>query len=115
MNRASGSATRRDTGAYQGFGDVFIELGKPANAATAYRRELDIGRAVHTVTYTQDGVNYRREYFASHPAKVMVLRFTADKPGAYTGSVRLDGPAQGQDRGRRQPPDLHRFAGRLQV
>lgn len=67
-----------------------IELGKPARfAATAYRRELDLDRAVHTVSYTQAGVNYRREYFASHPAGVIVLRFTADKPGAYTGSVLL--------------------------
>ena len=80
----------RDTGAYQGFGDVFIELGKPANALPAsYRRELDIGRAVHTVTYAQDGVKYRRESFASHPAGVIVLRFTADQPGRNTGSVRL--------------------------
>ena len=54
-----------------------------------YRRELDIDRAVHTVTYMKDGVNYRREAFASHPAKVMLFRFTADKPGALTGSVRL--------------------------
>ncbi|HXP60993.1 MAG TPA: glycoside hydrolase N-terminal domain-containing protein [Dongiaceae bacterium] len=79
-----------DTGAYQGFGDVFIELGKPGRATPAsYRRELDLGRAVHSVTYAQGGVNYRREYFASHPAGVMVLRFTADKPGVYAGSVRL--------------------------
>ena len=86
-----------DTGAYQGFGDVFIELDKPANATTtAYRRELDIGRAVHTVSYTQDGVNYRREYFASHPAGVMGLRFTADQRGAYTGSVLLTDLHQGR-------------------
>jgi alpha-L-fucosidase 2 len=77
-----------DTGAYQGFGEVFIELGE-GGIATAYRRELDISRAVHTVTYTQGGVNYRRQYFASHPANVIVLRLTADKPGACTGSVLL--------------------------
>jgi alpha-L-fucosidase 2 len=77
-----------DTGAYQGFGDLFIDLGEGA-APTAYRRELDLARAVHTVSYTRAGVNYRREYFASHPANVIVLRFTADKPGAYTGSVLL--------------------------
>ena len=67
-----------------------IELGKADKPTpAAYRRELDIGRAVHTVTYTQGGVNYRREYFASHPANVIVLRFTADQPGAYTGAVLL--------------------------
>ena len=77
-----------DTGAYQAFGDVFVELDGQTNAITTnYRRELDINRAGHTVSYTQNGVNYRREYFASHPANVIVLRFTADKPGAYSGSV----------------------------
>jgi len=61
----------------------------PLGTAAAYRRELDISRAVHTVTYPGRGVNYRREYFASHPAQVMVFRFTADKPGALTGTLTL--------------------------
>ncbi len=34
-------------------------------------------------------VHYRREYFASHPANVLVFRFSADRKGAYTGTVRL--------------------------
>ena len=80
----------KDTGAYQAFGDLFVEFTGASNAtATNYRRELDISRAVHTVNYTQGGVNFRREYFASHPANVMVFRFTADKRGAYSGSVLL--------------------------
>ncbi len=80
----------KDTGAYQAFGDVFIELvERNKSPATNYRRELDIRRAVHIVTYAKDGVNYRRESFASHPANVVVLRFTADKPGSYTGSILL--------------------------
>lgn len=76
-----------DTGSYQAFGDLFITL--PHEGATGYRRELDIARAVHTVAYTHGGVRYSREYFVSHPAQVMVLRFTADKPGAYSGAVSL--------------------------
>jgi alpha-L-fucosidase 2 len=76
-----------DTGAYQAFGDLHVELAAPG--ASDYRRELDISRAVHTVTYISGGVHYRREYFASRPANVMVLRFTADQPGAYTGTVAL--------------------------
>jgi alpha-L-fucosidase 2 len=77
-----------DTGAYQAFGDLFVEL-SGGGAVTNYRRELDIARAVHTVSYTKDGVNYRREYFSSHPAGVMVFRFTADKPGALSGSISM--------------------------
>ena len=76
-----------DTGAYQAFGDLFVDLGD--GAFSAYRRELDIGRAVHTVSYTQNAVSYKREYFASHPAGVVVLRFTADKLGSLSGSIAL--------------------------
>jgi len=57
---------------------------------TGYRRELDIGRAVQTVSYSSGGVNYRREYFASYPAQVMVYRFTADEKGMYSGRIWLD-------------------------
>ena len=87
-----------DTGAYQAFGDVWVRIGaaaaQPATPSSAvpttgYRRELDLARAVHTVGYKQDGVTYRREAFASYPAKVLVFRYTADKPGALTGAVEL--------------------------
>ncbi|MEI7422940.1 MAG: glycoside hydrolase N-terminal domain-containing protein [Prolixibacteraceae bacterium] len=77
-----------DTGAYQAFGDLFIDFEGDA-AATNYRRELDISQAVHTVVYKKNGVNFRREYFASHPAGVMVFRFTADKPGALSGTISM--------------------------
>ena len=75
------------TGAYQAFGDVLIDL--TPGEATDYRRELDLRRAVHTVTYTSGGVRFRREAFASNPAQVMVFRFSADRPGALSGSIAL--------------------------
>jgi alpha-L-fucosidase 2 len=88
-----------DTGAYQAFGDAWVRFGAaaaakpatpaPAVPATGYRRELDLTRAVHTVGYTLDGVAYRREAFASYPAKVLVFRYTADNPGSLTGTVEL--------------------------
>lgn len=80
-----------DTGAYQAFGDLYVEFGETAGAARAesYERSLDIGRAVHEVRYVRDGTAYRRTCFCSHPAQVMVLRFTADKPASYSGRVVL--------------------------
>jgi alpha-L-fucosidase 2 len=67
-----------------------IEVGKhPKPPVAAYRRELDLDRATHTVTYQRDGVNYRRESFASFPAKVLVFRYSADKASALTGTVLL--------------------------
>jgi len=63
--------------------------GAPSAGSTGYRRELDITRAVHRITYTRGGVKYRREYFCSNPHEVMVLRFTADRPGAHSLGIRL--------------------------
>jgi len=76
-----------DTGAYQAFGDVYVEMDHPN--PQQYRRQLDISRAVHTITYRSDGVAYKREYFSSYPAGVMVFHFTANKKGAYTATVSL--------------------------
>jgi alpha-L-fucosidase 2 len=81
-----------NTGAFQNFGELFIAIEGHADASPAgckYRREFDIEKALHTITYELAGVHYRREYFASHPANVLVFRFTADKKGAYTGTVSL--------------------------
>ena len=83
------SGDAKETGTYQPFGDVVVDLPGHDRDAQDYRRTLDIARAVHTVTYTHGGAHFRREAWASHPAQVMILRLTADKPGQYTGSVAL--------------------------
>ena len=83
-----------DTGAYQAFGDILVEMDHAD--ATHYRRELDISRGVHTVTYTSGGVQFRREYFVSYPAKALVLRFTADKRGVYAGTLALTDMHEGK-------------------
>jgi alpha-L-fucosidase 2 len=75
-------------GAYQTFGDVFINL-PTHDKATGYRRELNIGQAIARVSYQNGDVNYLREYFCSNPDHVLVTRLTADKPGAYSGSIEL--------------------------
>jgi len=77
----------KDTGRYQNLADLFIEFdhGAPVN----YKRALDISTAIHSITYTAGDALYTREYFASAPNQVLVFRFTANKPGAYSGSLRL--------------------------
>jgi alpha-L-fucosidase 2 len=57
----------------------------PGGPVSNYRRELDIATAIARTIYTRDGVTYTREYFASFPHKVIVLRLTASRPG----SIRL--------------------------
>ncbi len=48
--------------------------------AEGYRRQLDLENAVAQVSYSCNGVHYRREYFASYPAKAIFVLLTADKP-----------------------------------
>jgi alpha-L-fucosidase 2 len=68
----------KDTGSYQAFGDLLIDL--PAGEATGYRRELDLDQAIQRVTYHQNGATIERTAFSSHPAGVLVWRMQADKP-----------------------------------
>ena len=77
-----------DTGAYQDFGEVTVQLPGDGEVKN-YRRELDLTQAVHRVTYERNGVKFTREAFASFPAKVIVIRFTADKPGTISAEVAM--------------------------
>lgn len=76
-----------EMGSYQPFGDVFMTWEQ--SAMTDYRRELNLSDAIHRVNYRADGIGFQREAFSSFPDQVLVYRFTADKPGAYTGTIRL--------------------------
>ena len=76
-------------GAHQAFGDLFIHLGHDFSKVTQYRRQLDIDRAVHSVEYVYEGTRFQQTAFASHPAGVIVIQLTADKPGKLTGQIQL--------------------------
>jgi alpha-L-fucosidase 2 len=76
-------------GAYQGFGNLYIHLSNHDNNVTDYLRELDLSRGEARVSYKKDSVTYKRVYFASHPAQVIVIHLLADKPGSYTGEIEL--------------------------
>ncbi len=65
---------------YQPAGDIFVFF--PGHTEyTDYYRDLDIGNAVATVSYSIDDVQYKREVFASFTDQVIIARFTASKPG----------------------------------
>jgi alpha-L-fucosidase 2 len=77
----------KDTGRYQNLGDLYLDV--MHGPAAGYRRQLDLSTAIHTIEYAADGVTYRREYFASFPAQVMVFQFTAGKAGSYSGTLKF--------------------------
>ena len=76
-------------GAYQAFGNLYIRLSGHDNNVTDYLRELDLSRGHARVSYKTGGVAYNRIYFASHPAQVIVVHLSTDKPGSYTGEIEL--------------------------
>lgn len=59
---------------------------------TDYYRELDLQNAVFTTTYKVNGVNYKREVFASQPDQVIAVKLSADKKGMLTFTAGFDSP-----------------------
>jgi alpha-L-fucosidase 2 len=78
-----------DTGSYQDFGDLFIDFQDAGIDSSGYYRQLDISKSVQSISYKRQETNYQRTYFCSFPDKVMVMHFTASKPGAYSAVIRL--------------------------
>ena len=54
-----------------------------------YVRSLSLDSAVARTVWQQDGITYVREYWASHPDKVIALRLTASQAGAVNCILRL--------------------------
>lgn len=85
--------TGRNGMPYQTIGSLIIEAPGHEKAKNYYR-DLDLERAVATTRYQVDGVNFQREVFASFPDRVIIVRFTADKPGELNFKVSYDSPLQ---------------------
>ena len=86
--------TERNGMPYQTIGSLHLSF--PGHeTATNYRRELDLERAVATTTYSVDGVSYRRELLTSFVDDVVIMRLTADKPGAITFNTSYTSPLKG--------------------
>ena len=77
----------KDTGRYQNLGDLYLDL--THGSETGYRRQLDLNTALHAIEYAANGVTYHRQYFASFPQQVLVFHYTANKSGAYSGTLKF--------------------------
>lgn len=128
---------------YQTFGEVdidFFERGSDdakgfyPDGITAYERSLDLMRGVASTSFTAGGVKFSREVFSSAPDNVLVMRLSADRPGALSfkmsykreenAAVYPEGPGtlavSGQiidlpDHGQGEPGPHMRFAGRIKA
>lgn len=69
-----------------------LELSFPHSSSADYYRELDLSTAIAKTKYVSDGVEYTREYFASYPDHVIVIRLTANKEGKISFDATMTTP-----------------------
>jgi len=83
------TGNEKDTGRYQNLADLTLDLDHGPAEPASYRRQLSLSDAIHSIDYAAGHTRYHREYFASFPSQVLVFEFTADRPGAYSGTLKL--------------------------
>jgi alpha-L-fucosidase 2 len=79
-----------DRGGLTSFAEVYLDFNQ--GDVQNYRRSLSLNEAIAHVRYETDGVTYKREYFASYPDNMIVIRLTADQKGALSFVVRPEIP-----------------------
>ena len=87
-----------DQAQYQPLGDLklsFAGLGEVSD----FRRELNLDTAVARTMFRSGGATFVREVFCSPVDQVIVVRLTADKPGAISLFATLDGRVNARRRG----------------
>jgi alpha-L-fucosidase 2 len=82
----------RGYGDYQTFGDLTLTFPEVKSQILQYRRELDLDKAIARISFVREGVRYRREYFASYPDGVIVIRLSADTPGRISFGAKISVP-----------------------
>lgn len=82
--------TPHSFGTHLPVGDLKLDFTYSQGEVKNYRRSLNLEDALCRVDYEVGGVHYTREYFATNPDKVLVVRLTADKKKSLTFDVSLD-------------------------
>jgi alpha-L-fucosidase 2 len=80
---------------YQPVGDLLFSFDGHDDYRDFYR-DLNLTTAVATTKYTVDGVEYTRETFASAPDQVIIVRFSASRPGSITFTATMESPQQSE-------------------
>ncbi|WP_461812907.1 glycosyl hydrolase family 95 catalytic domain-containing protein, partial [Faecalimonas sp.] len=64
-------------GAYQSWGDIYVDFGFKKEQVKNYNRDLNLENAVASVDFDYNNTKMHREYFVSYPDNVMAMKFTA--------------------------------------
>ena len=82
---------------YLPLADLWLRFPVADTITTNYFRDLSLSDAIASVSYNIAGVTYHREAFISHPAKLMVVRLTADKKGMLNFSASISSKLKYRD------------------
>lgn len=64
---------------YQPFGDLNLKFNYGKSKVLTYKRLLDLRTAIAKTSYTLNGIDFQRTYFASQPHQALVIHLTANK------------------------------------
>lgn len=70
---------------YETAGELLLSMAElPAEAVSEYRRDLHLNSGVAEISYRMGDTVYTRTAFASYPAQLIAMKFTANKPGTIS-------------------------------
>ncbi len=78
---------------YEPVGDLKLEF-PGHDAASDFRRELDLDTAIASVSYTLAGIKFTREIFSSPVDQVIVVNLGASRPGQINFNASMATPQQ---------------------
>ena len=84
-----GNGSLKPYGSYQIFGNLCFEY-EGSGEICGYRRELHLNKGTASVTYSQGGIRFHREVFASYSDDVLVSRITTDKAGSLNFKISMN-------------------------
>ena len=68
---------------YMLLGNLYITREGASENPTSYLRTLDLERSTVNVAYTEDGIDFEREYFVSFPHNCIMIKLKSSKPVTY--------------------------------
>jgi alpha-L-fucosidase 2 len=84
-----GAGANTKFGCYQVLADLLIDWQDTTGMVSAYRRVLRTDRALATITWKRNGVNYKEEVMVSAPQQAVIIRLSADKTHALSFGLSL--------------------------
>lgn len=82
VNPGEGEPTAGRMGGLTSFAEIFIDF--PHQNVHNYERGLHLNQAVAYTKYEFNSIRYKREYFASYPDKVLVIKLTSSVNGGLS-------------------------------